>query len=235
MDNNLLQIKFKQRLNKLSSMDYDNIESWQIAEAFNKAQIEWVRKQVHGNNQRKEGDESTKMAIDDLQLLLTTKLISLNKNIAERCYDSTNFPDDYLFFKRISADIITTCCPPRPLTIYLEEVADVDLLLNDAMKKPSAVWGETFATFQNNIIKFYTNNEFNIGNAKLVYYRKPKLIKFAGTIDPSTGNEILVEQVGDFKDDVVELIIDEAVTIIAGDIESTNAYQLNKQSSTLNN
>lgn len=70
MNNNLLQIKIKERLNKLASQDYDNLKCWQIAEAFNKAQLEWVRRQVHGNNQRKEGDESTKMLIDDLQLLL---------------------------------------------------------------------------------------------------------------------------------------------------------------------
>lgn len=31
MDNNTLQIKIKQRLNKLASSDYDNIECWKIA------------------------------------------------------------------------------------------------------------------------------------------------------------------------------------------------------------
>jgi hypothetical protein len=33
----------------------------------------WVRNQVHGNNQRKEGDGSTKMLIDDLQPILAKK------------------------------------------------------------------------------------------------------------------------------------------------------------------
>ena len=41
MLNQTLIIKLKQRLNKLSSNDFDNIENWQILEAFNKAQIEW--------------------------------------------------------------------------------------------------------------------------------------------------------------------------------------------------
>ena len=35
MNNTTLQIKFKQRLNKLASNDYDNLECWQIVEAFN--------------------------------------------------------------------------------------------------------------------------------------------------------------------------------------------------------
>ena len=34
MDNATLEIKLKQRLNKLASNDYDNIEKWQIIEAF---------------------------------------------------------------------------------------------------------------------------------------------------------------------------------------------------------
>ena len=37
MNNTTLQIKFKQRLNKLASNDYDNIQCWQIVEVFNKA------------------------------------------------------------------------------------------------------------------------------------------------------------------------------------------------------
>ena len=51
MTNATLQIKFKQRLNKIASNDYDNIECWQIIEAFNKAQISWCRRQLHGTNQ----------------------------------------------------------------------------------------------------------------------------------------------------------------------------------------
>jgi len=35
MTNEALQIKFRQRLNKLASNDFDNIECWQIVEAFN--------------------------------------------------------------------------------------------------------------------------------------------------------------------------------------------------------
>ena len=70
MDNSTVQLKLKQRLNKLSSNDYDNIESWQIAEAFNKAQVEWSRRQLHGGNMYKEGDEFSKRRIDDMQVLL---------------------------------------------------------------------------------------------------------------------------------------------------------------------
>jgi hypothetical protein len=71
MNNTTLQVKFKQRLNKIDSQDYDNVQPWEIAEAYNKAQIEWVRRQLSGTNIRQEGDEMSKRRIDDLEILLT--------------------------------------------------------------------------------------------------------------------------------------------------------------------
>ena len=75
MENSTLFIKLKQRLNKLDSNDYDNIECWQFIEAFNKAQIEWCRRNLHGGNMYKEGDELSKKRIDDLQPLLIEYLL----------------------------------------------------------------------------------------------------------------------------------------------------------------
>jgi hypothetical protein len=42
MNNATIQLKIQQRLNKLASSDYDNIECWQIVEAFNKGQVSCV-------------------------------------------------------------------------------------------------------------------------------------------------------------------------------------------------
>ena len=60
MDVRLIPIKIKERLNKLSSNDYDNLECWQFIEAFNKAQLDWSRANLHGGNQYREGDEQTR-------------------------------------------------------------------------------------------------------------------------------------------------------------------------------
>ena len=65
MNNSTLRLKLKQRLNKLASNDFDNIENWQILEAFNKAQVEWVRRQLHGNNLYKEGPRWDHERVDD--------------------------------------------------------------------------------------------------------------------------------------------------------------------------
>ena len=234
MNNTLLQIKIKERLNKLASLDYDNIECWQIVEAFNKAQLEWTRRQVHGANQFKEGDESSKMNIDDIQVLITkdTLLTFIERDLY---YQSQDLPVDYLYFKRMSVKCKSECCPDkRPMVVYLAQVADVDNLLVDNFKQPSAEWGETFCTLQHNQINIYTNGQFKLVDPVLFYYRKPLDVEFINCVNPSTGIASTQDVTCEFKDDIVEILIDEACAILAGDIESMNQYQRNKQNGITN-
>lgn len=233
MDNVLIQVKTKERLNKRSSEDYDNLESWQIAEAFNKAQIELVRRQIHGNNQRQEGDESTKMMIDDMQRILIETNMTLT---AFPLYHETGaLPANYFYFKRISVESTSDCCDNRGMRVHLEEVADVDELLADELSKPSIEWGQTFCTMSNNRTKIYTNGDFTLDNAVLHYYRRPIDIEILGAVNPSTDVVYTVDVPCEFKDDFVELIIDEAVSILAGDMELFNTHQRTKQAATQNN
>ena len=234
MLNSTILIKVRQRLNKLSSNDYNNIQDWQIVEAFNKGQVDWCRRNLHGLNIVKEGDEQSTRRIDDLQPLLITVPISMNNK--QIFFESVSFPGDYLQWKRISASATSKCCPdPRPMVIYLAEVANVDELLRDKNKQPSFEWAETFTTMENNKIRIYTNNELEIVNAKLTYYRQPVRIEIAGVRDPYTGLVPAVNVESEFKDDLVELFIDECAKIIAGDIESMNQLQRQTQSTEGNN
>ena len=81
MDNNTIYLKIKQRLNKLASNDFDNIECWQVVEAFNKGQVDWCRRNLHGTNTKQEGDEQSKRRIDDLNILLIDYPISITDRI----------------------------------------------------------------------------------------------------------------------------------------------------------
>jgi hypothetical protein len=103
MNNNLLQIKIKQRLNKLASFDYDNIECWQIQEAVNKAQLEWIRRQIYGINTRKEGSEQSTGLVDDLQVLLKSKKVD---PVDKKYFYEGELPDDYLYYVRLLQKIV---------------------------------------------------------------------------------------------------------------------------------
>lgn len=227
MLNATILIKVKQRLNKLASNDYDNIQDWQVVEAFNKGQVDWCRRNLHGLNVKQEGDEQSTRRIDDLQVLLTTA--PLNMVDKKTYYESLSIPTDYLQWKRIATKAKTDCCNPRTMVIYLAEQANVDELLRDKNKQPSFEWGETFATFKDNKIQIYTNDKFEVVNPELIYYRQPRKIEIAGITDPYTGLIPPVDIESEFKDDLIELFVDECAKIIAGDIESQLQMQRQQQ------
>lgn len=222
MTNALLQIKIKQRLNKLASLDYDNLECWQIQEAFNKAQVEWVRRQIYGMHTRKESSEQTTGLIDDLRVLLTTKLIPpVDKDL----FYEGQLPADYFYYIRVDAMAKSDCCPERRMTVYEVEEANMGLLLASDTKGPNFEWAETLSTLVGDKVRVYTDNKFDITSMHLVYYRRPKDIRFNGCIDPSTGQSITADVICEFKDDIAEILADETAAILAGDIESMNQYQ----------
>jgi hypothetical protein len=222
----------KQRLNKLDSNDYDNIECWQVVESFNKAQVEWSRRQLHGVNIVKEGDEQSTRRKDDLQVLLTSQPINA---FPKDIYYFANIPGDYLQWKRVDVYAKKGCCEKRRMTVYLAEEGNLNVLLRDKAKQPNFEWAETFATLINDTIHVYTNNEFEVQNASLTYYRQPRKIQIEGCIDPYTGVESTAEIESEFKDDIIELIIDEAVAILAGDIESGNQFSRGTETAERNN
>ena len=232
MQNSVLSIKIKQRLNKLDSQDYDNIECWQIVEAFNKAQVEWARRQLHGINAVREGDEESNRRKDDLQILLDTAPITMTN---QQVFYTGPIPADYLQWKRVDTYAKKDCCDHRRMTIYLAEEANVNQLLRDKAKRPNFEWAETFATLKNNFVNVYTNEDFDIESAALTYYRQPVKIQIQGCVDPYTGVQSTVNVECEFKDDIIELIIDEAVSILAGDIESGNQFSRGSEGAERNN
>lgn len=234
MNNTTLQLKIKQRLNKLDSQDYDNIECWQMVEAFNKGQVEWVRRQIQGLNITKTGDEQTTMRVDDLQRLLVEERLDMSSR--DTFYESGLLPSNYMFYKRVNIHAHKDCCETRKdMTVtYLAEEENIALLLGDALKKPSFEWGETFCTFVGNHLRIYTNNEFQVATAILMYYRFPAKVQFAGCVDPYTLQTSPVDVECEFKDDIAEILVDEAVQILAGDMESITQYQIAQSTSQSN-
>jgi len=212
-----ISAKIDSRLNKSASKDYDNIWNWQKAEAFNKGILEWVRRQKRGKNTTQEGDEETDSRIDDLQVLIVKKTLNLRDK--KDYYESDKLPADYLFYKRLSVNASKDNCYNIPLISHLREVANVD----QYKYFPSFEMEETFHTISSNRIQIY-KSDFIIDRAELTYYRLPKKYSFKDL------NEVV-----EFKDDVCELLVDEAVKILASDIESVNQKVLSQERGEFNN
>ena len=96
-------------------------------------------------------------------------------------------------------------------------------------------WGETIVTLMNNTVKIWTNNDFEVVDAGLTYYKQPRKIEIQGVVDPYTGIISTADVICEFKDDIVELLIDESVKILSGDIEYLSSVQIAEKSVESNN
>lgn len=202
------------RLNKLASQDYNDIDLYKLEEAVNKAIDDLVRRGLKGNNQRKEGDEETSFSVDDFAVLLKTSTIS---SAEKDVYNSLDIPGDYRYFKRLTPIVSKGSCSNKRIKSTFIEEANIDEYLNDYNSKPSFDFEETFHTEFGKTFKVFHNKDFTIDLIQLTYYRNPKYIALE-TEGPDT--------VWEFKEDLCELIVDEAVKIIAGDTENVSTYQL---------
>jgi len=225
MNNQTLLFKLENRINKIGSLDYGNIEPSQKAEAVNKAQDNWVGRQLEGINQTKTGAEGSIRRIDDLQYILTT--VSPVFTDQGKYWQSSTFPADYLEWCRVDANAINPCdkCCPRPLVIFMGNEADVSIYLADVYRQPSYSWATTFATMIGSSFRIYTNDEFDIDTPLVTYYRNPRRIIFINSTDPYTGAISSVDVTCEFPDRITELIIDEAAAILSGDLENWTQKQ----------
>lgn len=231
MSPQLVLIKLRLRMNKSHSSDYDLIPDWKAVEAINKAGKDWTRRQIHGSNKTQEGDEETRMRINDLQFLLETKYL---KGVNKKKFFEAPLPEDYFWYKRIIPLTSKGDCSNIPIyNCTLVEEANVPELLGDWSWIPSFDWRQCFHTILDNNIRVYTDNDFLVSEIDMVYYRKPKEMDIQGYIHEDGRDSTNVDL--EFKDDVCELIINEAAAIIAGDIESVNQLQINRESTEFNN
>lgn len=208
--------KVQKRLNKSGTEDYSSVDFDIVKEAANKALNDWIRRQVHGGNQYKEGQEQSTMRVDDLQILLNPEpkpLSFQNKGIYSI---SSSLPKDYRYYNSFYFfyDISENCKNLGLVNSSLREESNRDALLNTAGTQPSRKFEQSFHTIVGNKIKLYHNLEFDPKEGYLIYYRSPKLY------DPTKPDEVF-----EFNDSVVDLIADETAKVIAGDFDNFTQQQ----------
>lgn len=230
MDVRYIPIKLKNRLNKLGSFDFDNLECWQIIEAYNKAQRDTVRNQIKGTNIERAGDEATRMLVDDLQMLL--KPVTLHGLTRQTYFESEPLPTDYFGMKRVTGVATKGSCQLQRIKCRQVEEANIDVYIEDPNMEPSFIWRESFFTIMDNKVRVYTNGDFAIDSIELIYYRYPREINLSGCKDYAGVPGVNVNP--ELGDDLVEIIVDNAAAILAGDIQDINTYQIAKQRSEQN-
>lgn len=213
-----ISTKINLRLNKGDSQDYDNLWNYHKEDAFNKGVLEWVRRQKRGKNQTQEGDEESDARVDDLQVLLKTDTITVRdrKFFAE----SNKLPSDYLYHKRVTPIVSKGNCKGVRIASQLREEGNVDELLPSCSFK----FEDSFHTLRDNRIYQYHNGDFTVDRLEITYYRLPKMYDFTK-----------LNSVIEFKNDVCELLVDEACKILSSDIESFNQSSMAEKRAEQNN
>jgi hypothetical protein len=206
----------KQRIQKQDTNFNSNFLDEEFEDALNKGLNDWVRRQHHGFNQFKEGDENTEQRTDDLQILIVPekKISVIDRGIYS---EISKLPEDYRYYKRITPIVSKDNCLQVRLKSFFIEESNVDDYLKDWTFTPSFDFEETFHTLSSNKFKIYHNKDFKIEEVLLTYYRNPLKISCLKRD---------YDKKWEWKDDVAEVIIDEAVKILSGDIENTSSYEL---------
>ena len=202
------------RLNKLYSQDYNDIDLYKIEEAVNKGVDDVIRRLIKGNNQKREGDEETSGRVDDLAILLRNKDLFIKNN---DIFVEGTIPSDYRYYKRLTPIVSKKLCKNVRIKSSFVEEANVSDFLLDYSSQPSFDFEETFHTEVGKVFRVYHNNDFTIDKVDLLYYRNPKYLGLESEVP---------ETIWEFKEDLCEIIVDEAVKIIAGDTENVIQHQL---------
>jgi hypothetical protein len=219
-------VKLKFRLNKGDTNYYENLTPTHIEEVCNKGILDWCRTQLHGGNIYREGKENTIYRIDDLQFLITPRILSFTSD--KEYAETIKLPKDYFAYSTIRLLVEKDGCT-KNIDIDLVENGNVFTLLNDWSNQPSFDFEECKVTITENKIQVFHGNDFKVKEIKLYYYRLPNKIKVVGSYNSNNSNINTVDSVWEFKDDVCEVIIDYIASIQAADIESLNQKQITEQ------
>ncbi len=205
-------------LEKQASNSNANLNNWDKEDALNKALNDWIRRQIHGTNPHREGSEESEMRVDDLQpILIPEKKISVTNGPIFS--DTTKLPEDYRYYNRLTVIASKGECGDVRIKSTFVENANVDDLLQDWTFSPSFDFEQAFHIMSSNKFRVYHNDEFKIEEVKLSYYKNPQKISCEKKDFDNTWQ---------WKDDVAELIIDEAIKLLSGNIEAQNAFALAK-------
>lgn len=216
-------LQIENGLNKLSSSDYQNIPAWKMEEAVNIEVVNMVRRKLPKK-------ETTTKDVDDLQVLLKTKtLAGINKNDH---FISNKLPSDYFGYSRVTPICNKGNCKTIKIPSSLLEDGNVDELLTDYNSSPSFDFEQCFHILADNRVKVYHNNDFEVKEITLNYYKRPQYITFPGQGADGTLHK---DMVWEFKDDVAGLIIEGAIKLLAVNIESINRAQFAQQELQNNN
>jgi hypothetical protein len=226
--------KFDTKLNKLSTLQHQEIPLEHKLLAINEAIIKLIKVKIDPNNTLGLGFEAFKKRYEDLQVLvesphnhpLTPKFV--DKLLGKWIVDLSEVKD-YMFYVDSYALATQGDCIDRLIYIDhdLSKHADITLLLSNNQYKPSFEYQETFDTLAGDKLEIYSDNTFEFTKVFVGYLRYPKLIDYPGYthLDGSASEKVDCELPAFLEDEILNYAIQD-VAMSIGDREDVEYSQL---------
>lgn len=226
----------KLRGNKIDSNHYKDLPTAFIDDFLNDAHLEFKEICYSGRNDKRYrlGFEITQQRIDLLSPLVIPEEVVTPTVLVTNIYkiDLTNLNQTYDHFLR---GTVSTDCGSIPITI--EKHNELDAILKDENRKPSAKWRRCIGVFANsdgNSLLLYTGGEFTIDEANISYLKRPTKVFYSGydSLEYVNGDNTAPQSItpavnSDFDGTAASVIVDLAVQLIyARSLENPNTLQL---------
>jgi len=235
----------KQKLNKIDSQQYANLKVPEIDFKLNEALELYIKRVAEPRDPKSVfGFETTQRTIDDIRALVVNQNMSGNTCLSATLYDSNtgsytvDIPQDYMFYISSHAIATKNSCLNKELRVRVKQHDDE--FRYSPFDKSSFEWRFVNLTFFGNKLRIYTDGTFSINNLCLNYIKKHPYIHnaagYPGGQYRHLGTNVMLTGTQDclLAEHTHREIVDLAVLIISGDLESPN-YQIKQNKLNIDN
>lgn len=230
-----LLYKFDTKLNKLATLQHQEIPLENKLLAINEAIIKLIKVKLDPNNTLGLGFEAFKKRYEDLQVLVEpphehglTPVLT-DKTLNKWTADLLSLSPKFMFYVDAYALANLGKCKDRIIYINhdLSKHADVTLLLANNTYKPSFDYQETFDTLADNQLEIYSDGDFKYTKVYISYLRYPIPVDYPGYthLDGSASVKQDSEMPLFLEDEILNYAIQD-VAMSIGDRETVENTQL---------
>lgn len=220
MDANQMVLEFKLSSDSLDSSTIPDLSNENILYYLNVAQERFVKTKYSENNLYRKGFQASQKRTEDLNNLTKSHYFAATSVGADNYFVNTNFPfdneglstpstDKYMIYVRGNAQIVSSKCGNKYVTIKIEALDNMDNVVKNPYKKSNLT--RVVGNFENGGIILQSDGSYSIGKALISYIKTPVVIS----------NDIAYAPINDCElaDHTHREIVDMAVQLAVGDLK----------------
>jgi len=229
-----LLYKFDTKLNKLATLQHQQIPLENKLLAINEAVIKLIKVKIDPNNALGLGFDAFKKRYEDLQILIeSAHLHPLKAELVDEVMNKWQVDlteaKGYMFYVDAYATATKGTCVDRVIYINhdLSKHADVNTLQTNNHYVPSFEYQETFDTLSDDKLEIYSDGTFDFDKVYVSYLRYPIPVDYAGYthLDGSESETVNSEMPLFLEDEILNFAIED-VAMSLGDKETVDNAQL---------